>query len=373
VGRVRTTRTAARATASATTISWSGTIAQRPFPAHVTFPQHLMRRLLCRQGAPLLRLPFTRAFSGSAASWAGSELGPQLPPVVPAGTSSAASALPTPAPAGAAPGLGGWSPSPDGIASLNPDQPYPIWFFDPEGPWYAGALSVARVFAGMLEDLHTVTGMPWWATVVASSLLVRVVYFPVNCYSLRNSARFFDAKDDIQALQQSHRAAVTALVGACPRCPPSWRCSGSMLPCCSVLLPPPPPPASLLLCCCTFLACPHRLKCLRLLALQGPAATTFEKFSLMRVYMGGAHAALRKHNCYPWRTFATPLMMMPLFFASVSGARHLVMMGDESFESGSWPLWAEQWGCAWVFVRAGVLLPVRLCGHVSSDAVLRVL
>jgi hypothetical protein len=54
----------------------------------------------------------------------------------------------------------------------------------------------------------------------------------------------------------------------------------------------------------------------------------------MKIYMRGAHAALRKQNCYPWRTFVTPLMMTPLFFASVLGARHLVMMGDESFETG---------------------------------------
>jgi hypothetical protein len=67
---------------------------------------------------------------------------------------------------------------------------------------------------------------------------------------------------------------------------------------------------------------------------QGPAASSFEKLSLMKIYMGGAHAALRKHHCYPWRTFATPFMMTPLFFASVLGARHLVMMGDETFETG---------------------------------------
>jgi hypothetical protein len=43
---------------------------------------------------------------------------------------------------------------------------------------------------------------------------------------------------------------------------------------------------------------------------------------------------MKKHKCYPWRTFATPFMMTPLFFASVLGARHLVMLGDESFETG---------------------------------------
>lgn len=164
---------------------------------------------------------------------------------------------------------------------FNPDAPYPIWFFDPEGPSYAFIFSVAKSFAGMLEHLQAFTGMPWWGTVVASSLLVRVVYFPVNCYSLRNASRFFDAKSDIQALQRSHRAALMSL---------------------------------------------------------GQAATSVEKFRLMRIYVGGAHAAMKKHKCYPWRTFATPFMMTPLFFASVLGARHLVMLGDESFETGG-ALW----------------------------------
>ncbi len=78
--------------------------------------------------------------------------------------------------------------------------------------------------------------------------------------------------------------------------------------------------------------CP--LSRLHVILLQGPAASSFEKFSLMKTYMRGAHAALRKQNCYPWRTFATPVMMMPFFVGSVLGARHLVMMGDASFETG---------------------------------------
>lgn len=94
----------------------------------------------------------------------------------------------------------------------NPDQPYPIWFFDPDGPAYAAALSVARNSSLILESLHDVTGLPWWGTIAAGSLLIRVFFFPVNVYSLRNASRFFDAKPDIQALQRSHRSALVALV-----------------------------------------------------------------------------------------------------------------------------------------------------------------
>jgi hypothetical protein len=67
---------------------------------------------------------------------------------------------------------------------------------------------------------------------------------------------------------------------------------------------------------------------------QGPAASPSEKFQVMRIYVNGVHAALKKQRCYPWRTFGTPILMTPFFFASVMGARHLVLTGDESFESG---------------------------------------
>lgn len=63
-----------------------------------------------------------------------------------------------------------------------------------------------------------------------------------------------------------------------------------------------------------------------------------EKITVMRIYMRGVHAALRKQNCYPWRTFGAPFMMTPFFFASVLGARHLVLTGDESFETGVLPV-----------------------------------
>jgi hypothetical protein len=99
-----------------------------------------------------------------------------------------------------------------GPPPLNLDAPYPIWMFDPQGPYYSFFLSVARTFAGILENVHDVTGLPWWGTVVAGSLLVRIVYFPVNCYALRNASRFFDAQSDIQSLQRSHRAALATLV-----------------------------------------------------------------------------------------------------------------------------------------------------------------
>jgi hypothetical protein len=96
--------------------------------------------------------------------------------------------------------------------TLDVDKPYPIWFLDQDGGSYKFLLSVARTFSGILESIHDVTGLPWWGTIVLGSLLVRVVFFPVNCYALRNASRFFDARGDLQALQRSHRTAVVTLV-----------------------------------------------------------------------------------------------------------------------------------------------------------------
>ena len=103
---------------------------------------------------------------------------------------------------------------------------------------------------------------------------------------------------------------------------------------------------------------------------QGAAATSYEKFHVMRVYMKGAHAALRKHNCYPWRTFATPLMMTPLFFASVLGARHLVMMGDESFETGASSGYTVRRGyqAQWLLLPASLRHAHRHCRPVCGVA-----
>lgn len=99
------------------------------------------------------------------------------------------------------------------VPAYDPEKPYPIWFFDPDGSCYHAALGVARASSSVLEHLHVFTGLPWWSTIAVGSLLIRIAFFPINCYSLRNASRFFDAKPDVQSLQRSHRAALLALVG----------------------------------------------------------------------------------------------------------------------------------------------------------------
>ena len=43
-------------------------------------------------------------------------------------------------------------------------------------------------------------------------------------------------------------------------------------------------------------------------------------------------AALHKHGCYPWRTLVAPFAQFPMLMLGMMGVRHMVFMGDESFE-----------------------------------------
>lgn len=157
------------------------------------------------------------------------------------------------------------------------DTPYPIWFLDPEGPAYATVLQVARAGADALATLHEVTGLPWWSTIIVGTLLARCALMPLNIIALRNAAKSFDAREDISALVKAYQRAMSRL---------------------------------------------------------GMHASAAERFQLQRTLVTGARAALHKAHCYPWRTFALPFVHWPALTAAALGGRHLVMLGDESFETG---------------------------------------
>jgi len=157
------------------------------------------------------------------------------------------------------------------------DAPYPIWLLDPEGEWYQTILSAAQGSADVLEAIHSTTGMPWWATIMAGTFLLRGAVLPISIYALRNASKAFDAQGDIRALMRSYNTASTRL---------------------------------------------------------GSDASAMAKVGLTRSLMRGVRAALHKAGCYPWRTFATPFVHAPLLLLGGLGGRHLVLMGDESFETG---------------------------------------
>lgn len=169
------------------------------------------------------------------------------------------------------PDLGGALPSADDVAK------YPLWFLDTEGPTYAAIMRMNEHTSEAITAVHEATGLPWWATIIACSLAVRISMVPLGVYSLRNTSRFADAQSDVASLTRAYAHASRSL---------------------------------------------------------GAAATTGEKLRTLRLYVSGVRAALRKANCYPWRSFAVPLLQFPPLFAIILGARHLVLMGDETLESG---------------------------------------
>ena len=221
---------------------------------------------------------------------------------------------------------GGLVDSVSSSAALDTGVSYPLWFLSQDGATYQAIMKMNDFTAGLLTHAHDMLGLPWWGTIVAATLAIRIVMLPLNVYAVRNTARcvswwfmprvcqckprslcvyidrIVDASVEREQLRKAYQAAVSRL---------------------------------------------------------GLTAPPMDKFRLMRIYASGlnvrasgllgllfvAHletshhqAALKKHNCYPWRSFAAPAVQIPLLMSAMLGARHLVMLGDESFETGG-ALW----------------------------------
>ena len=173
------------------------------------------------------------------------------------------------------PGTQAFGTAPYGANTANP---YPIYWFDPDGVPYRFVLGVATRAADAIAAVHDAAALPWWATIVAVGGLIRFALLPINIASLRNAARMADAKGDIVALRRAYARVSAAAAGARP--------------------------------------------------------SLTERIALMTTLQQGVRAALHKVNCYPWRSLAAPLVQVPFVFAAVLGARHSVLLGDESFEKG---------------------------------------
>lgn len=65
----------------------------------------------------------------------------------------------------------------------------------------------------------------------------------------------------------------------------------------------------------------------------GPNATYWERMGVAMTTFRGLRAALHAAGCYPWRSLSTPLLFIPTMMAGSLGARHLVLTGDESWET----------------------------------------
>ncbi|TYZ57064.1 hypothetical protein PybrP1_000967 [[Pythium] brassicae (nom. inval.)] len=52
-----------------------------------------------------------------------------------------------------------------------------------------------------LDVIHATTGLPWWATIIATTFAVRTVFFPITVVSLRNSAKMKAFQPDMEKLK----------------------------------------------------------------------------------------------------------------------------------------------------------------------------
>ena len=74
-------------------------------------------------------------------------------------------------------------------AAIDEGVSYPLWFLDQEGWIYQAIMSANDVTASWLTTIHDSLHLPWWGTIVAATLMIRVVMLPLNIYAVRNTSR----------------------------------------------------------------------------------------------------------------------------------------------------------------------------------------
>jgi len=124
-----------------------------------------------------------------------------------------------------------------------------------------------------LDQLHTLTGLPWWATVMVGTVTLRVSLFPFTYYQAYASRRLLKAQPDIKKLSESYATAIHGQTDAKIR------------------------------------------------------------FGQARLYFQGLRAAWRKNRCHPLQTFVPVLVQIPCFITFVLAWRHLIRE-DKSLQEG---------------------------------------
>ena len=69
--------------------------------------------------------------------------------------------------------------------------------------------------SGYLQDsiysLHSLTGIPWWASIVSSSFIIRIATLPLLKWQINSSSKFKNASQDFQNLNYSLRKRINQI------------------------------------------------------------------------------------------------------------------------------------------------------------------
>ncbi len=155
---------------------------------------------------------------------------------------------------------------------------YQIWGLGPafeSSTLYTALYTIAESSSTAVHALHEGSGLPWWATIVLTGLVVRASLSPFGVLAIRNAARGVAARDAVRAVYSAFGRASAA---------------------------------------------------------AKDSMTLSDKISLVLTTQRGVWAAQRRVGCRPWLSFLLPFTQIPVLLAAVLGARHSVLTGDESFE-----------------------------------------
>ena len=130
-----------------------------------------------------------------------------------------------------------------------------------------------------LHQLHDVTGLPWWSTVIVGAVTLRVSMIPLLYYSANASKNMATARADIERLSKPYAEAVKR------------------------------------------------------------ASSSSERWQKAMIYYRGLRAAWRIHDANPLKLFVPALVQIPFFITFVLAWRGLIRT-DESLQTGG-ALWFQ--------------------------------
>lgn len=67
-----------------------------------------------------------------------------------------------------------------------------------ERSWY---MAPSYALESFLTGMHEMTGLPWWATIMSTGLLMRFALLPLGVYTVRNTAKMAELKPHIEAIK----------------------------------------------------------------------------------------------------------------------------------------------------------------------------